>query len=49
MAIYRGAGGAGDATADSASEALLIRELAAEVTADAAAAEAARASAVAAR
>jgi hypothetical protein len=49
MAIYRGAGGAGDATGDSASEALLVRELAAEVTADAAAAEAARVSAVAAK
>jgi hypothetical protein len=49
MAIYRGAGGAGDATGDSASEALLVRELAAEVTADAAAAEAARAAAVAAQ
>jgi hypothetical protein len=49
MAIYRGAGGAGDATGDSASEALLVRELAAEVAADAAAAEAARASAVAAK
>ena len=49
MAIYRGAGGAGDATGDSASEALLVRELAAEVTADAAAAEAARVAAVAAK
>ena len=35
MPIYRGAGGAGDATADGASEALLIRELAIEVQADA--------------
>jgi hypothetical protein len=42
MAIYRGAGGAGDATGDSASEALLVRELAAEVALDAAAAEAAK-------
>ena len=49
MAIYRGAGGAGDATGDSASEALLVRELAAEVALDAAAAEAARAAAVAAK
>jgi hypothetical protein len=49
MAIYRGAGGAGDATADSASEALLIRQLAAEVVIDAAAAEAARVAAVAAQ
>jgi hypothetical protein len=40
MSIYRGAGGAGDATADSASEALLIRELAVEVQADADAASA---------
>ena len=46
MAIYRGAGGAGDATGDSASEALLVRELAAEVQLDANAAEAARAAAV---
>jgi hypothetical protein len=46
MAIYRGAGGAGDATGDSASEALLVRELAAEVALDADAAEAARAAAV---
>jgi len=45
-AIYRGAGGAGDATGDSASEALLVRELAAEVQLDANAAEAARAAAV---
>ena len=49
MAIYRGAGGAGDATGDSASEALLIRNLVAEAEADAAAAEAARAAAVAAK
>jgi hypothetical protein len=49
MAIYRGAGGAGDATGDSASEALLVRTLAVEVAADAAAAEAARAAAVAAQ
>jgi hypothetical protein len=35
MPIYRGAGGAGDATADGSSEALLIRELAIEVQADA--------------
>jgi len=40
MPIYRGAGGAGDATADSASEALLVRELAIEVQADAVAADA---------
>lgn len=40
MPIYRGAGGAGDATADSASEALLIRDLAVEVQADADAAAA---------
>ena len=46
MAIYRGAGGAGDATGDSASEALLVRQLAAEVQIDADAAEAARAAAV---
>jgi hypothetical protein len=46
MAIYRGAGGAGDATADSASEALLVQQLAAEaqVDADAAAASATAAS-----
>jgi hypothetical protein len=49
MALYRGPGGSGDATADSASEALLVRELAAEVAIDAAAAEAARAAAVAAQ
>jgi hypothetical protein len=42
MALYRGPGGSGDATADSASEALLVRELAAEVAIDAAAAEAAK-------
>jgi hypothetical protein len=41
MSIYRGAGGAGDAVADSSSEALLIRELAIEVQADADAATAA--------
>lgn len=46
MAIYRGAGGAGDATGDSASEALLVRELAAEVQRDADATEAARVAAV---
>ena len=40
MSIYRGAGGAGDAVADSASEALLIRDLAVEVQADADAAAA---------
>jgi hypothetical protein len=42
MSIYRGAGGAGDAVADSASEALLVQQLAAEaqVDADAAAASA---------
>jgi hypothetical protein len=34
MSIYRGAGGAGDAVADSSSEALLIRELAVEVQGD---------------
>jgi hypothetical protein len=34
LSIYRGAGGAGDAVADSSSEALLIRELAIEVQAD---------------
>jgi hypothetical protein len=49
MAIYRGAGGAGDATGDSASEALLVRELAAEVQADANAAEAAKVAALAAQ
>jgi hypothetical protein len=49
MAIYRGAGGAGDATGDSASEALLVRELAAEVALDAAAAEAAKQAALAAQ
>jgi hypothetical protein len=46
MAIYRGPGGSGDATADSASEVLLVRALAIEVQADADAAEAARAAAV---
>jgi hypothetical protein len=35
MAIYRGAGGAGDAVADSSSEALLVRALATQVSADA--------------
>ncbi len=40
MSIYRGAGGAGDAVADSSSEALLVRELAIEVQADADAAAA---------
>ena len=40
MSIYRGAGGAGDAVADSASEALLIRDLVAEAEVDAAAAAA---------
>jgi hypothetical protein len=49
MAIYRGAGGARDATSDAASEALLIRELAAEVVIDAAAAEAAKVAAEAAK
>jgi hypothetical protein len=49
MAIYRGPGGAGDATADSASEVLLVRELAIEVQADADAAEAAKAAALAAQ
>jgi multidrug efflux pump subunit AcrA (membrane-fusion protein) len=49
MAIYRGAGGARDATSDAASEALLIRELAAEVVIDAAAAEAAKEAAEAAQ
>jgi hypothetical protein len=49
MAIYRGAGGAGDATGDSASEALLVRELAAEVQLDANAAEAAKLAALAAQ
>lgn len=49
MAIYRGSGGAGDAVADAASEASLIRTLAVEVQADADAAEAARVAAVAAK
>jgi hypothetical protein len=49
MAIYRGAGGAGDATGDSASEALLVRELSIEVQADADAAEAAKLAAQAAQ
>ena len=46
MSIYRGAGGAGDAVADSSSEALLIRELVAgtQEDADAAAASATAAS-----
>jgi hypothetical protein len=38
MSIYRGAGGSGDAVADSSSEALLIRELVVEAEADALAA-----------
>ena len=42
FAIYRGAGGAGDAVADSSSEALLVRDLANQVEADADAAEAAK-------
>jgi hypothetical protein len=45
MAIYRGAGGAGDATADSSSEALLVRTLAAQATIDAASAAASATSA----
>ena len=49
MAIYRGAGGAGDAVGDSASEALLVRELAIEVQADADAAEDAKLAAQAAQ
>jgi len=40
LSIYRGAGGAGDAVADSSSEALLIRELVVEAQADADAAAA---------
>ena len=46
MSIYRGAGGSGDAVADSSSEALLVRELAAatQIEADAAAASATAAS-----
>jgi hypothetical protein len=40
LSIYRGAGGAGDAVADSSSEALLIRELVTEAQADADAAAA---------
>jgi len=40
MPIYRGPGGAGDAVADSSSEALLVRELAIEAQADADAAAA---------
>lgn len=46
MAIYRGPGGSGDAVADAASEASLIKQLAVDVQADADAAEAARAAAV---
>ena len=49
MAIYRGAGGAGDATGDSASEALLVREISIEVQANADAAEAAKVAALAAQ
>jgi hypothetical protein len=49
MSIYRGPGGAGDAVADSSSEALLVRELAIEVQADADAAEAAKNAALAAQ
>ena len=49
MAIYRGPGGSGDATADSSSEVLLVRQLAVDVQADADAAEAARAAAVVAK
>lgn len=45
MAIYRGAGGAGDATADASSEASLIKDLAVEVQADADAAAASATSA----
>jgi hypothetical protein len=45
LSIYRGAGGAGDAVADSSSEALLIRELVAEADADASAAAASATSA----
>ena len=45
ISIYRGAGGSGDAVADSSSEALLIRELAVEVQADADAAAASAAAA----
>jgi hypothetical protein len=40
MSIYRGAGGAGDAVADSSSEALLVQQLATEAQADADAAAA---------
>ena len=40
MSIYRGAGGAGDAVADSSSEALLIQQLVIEAQADADAAQA---------
>ena len=39
MAIYRGAGGAGDAVADSSSEALLVRQLAIQAQASATAAD----------
>lgn len=47
MGIYRGAGGTGDAVADSSSEALLVRNLAIEVQADADAAAASAAAAAA--
>jgi hypothetical protein len=47
MPIYRGAGGSGDATADSSSEALLIRELVADADADALSASASAAAAAA--
>lgn len=46
MGIYRGAGGTGDAVADSSSEALLVRQLAIEVQADADAAAASAAAAL---
>jgi len=46
LGIYRGAGGTGDAVADSSSEALLVRELAVEVQADADAAAASAAAAL---
>ena len=49
MAIYRGPGGSGDAVVDSASEVLLVRQLAAEVQDDANAAEAAKLAAQAAQ
>ena len=45
MSIYRGAGGAGDAVADSSSEALLIRDLVVDAQADADAAAASASSA----